>query len=699
MTRRERCANLDVMPIFVKFLFGSTEMSLAKAMQWLGQAYDDIQKQIEGRDLVIFDEFLRRKDKTYPFLGQQHLLEDFRRYRDTYHTVRELKENLRGYHEHLRGCRIDDNLAREVMGVKSDFKDSPLSLDFVKTTIEDVLAEESLYIKECLLSLDEQLERHLKGPVDEPGIPRQARASFEQTTLPTDKNSVNPLVEEAKYAYYQVIRDRLMSCGFVVTPPGTALGAVFPEKDWVDHNSIKFDFLLVAKEISDKLMLKYKLIGDDESALTRLLKPSRRLPEGIKEPLVSAVGCLCISWTCFKYRGGRRVYIPFLGLSGVVEKKIDKEYFKKYCRHLALPADLEPRGATTLDALKKDPEKMKGVSRSMKILWKTIEANEDKVKSLGGSIGRAHEQIRSFDLQIKQLKEQVNKEPERVLDMILDQTLLEMEKMDLNAELKVTRSDLERDRKNWSVQDELNTNYDEMVRRTNVCAISYRARETLRLRRPSRQALMSYVSFREKKLSAALEINKLQPRTSDGVDLWICGWHSLNCAEPAALMCASSLFCDGCDVIVCFPYEGLSDTGNFHNRPKETCAWCAAVELGFRSASRNDGGVNASLSSGQWLTQITLNTENEPKKPLRVGKGFDAFDDTNKIMAKTKTTLGGRGPGGLVKNVDLTTLAYPDEIQTKIGRVRSLYYLLGLLDPAVVAVGRLLLSYSRSSQF
>ena len=210
---------------------------------------------------------------------------------------------------------------------------------------------------------------------------------------------------------------------------------------------------------------------------------------------------------------------------------------------------------------------------------------------------------------------------------------------------------------------------------------------------------MSYVSFREKKLSAELEIKKLQPRTSEGVDLWICGWHSLNCAEPAALMCASSLFCDGCDVIVCFPYEGFSDTGNFHNRPKETCPWCAAVELGFRSVSRNDGGVNASLSSGQWLTPITLNTENEPRKPLRVGKGFDAFDDTNEIMTKTKTTLGGRGLGGLVNNADLTTLAYPDEIQTKIGRVRSLYYLLGLLDPAVVAVGRLLFSYSKSIRF
>jgi hypothetical protein len=381
-----------------------------------------------------------------------------------------------------------------------------------------------------------------------------------------------------------------------------------------------------------------------------------------EEPLVSAVGCVCVSWTRHD-RNGTTLYIPILGLSGVTENKPDRTFFERNCRQLGLPTDLsltQPRDTTEYTA---DPD----IDRLAQKVKDAYAASRDKRYT-------PKEQAR-FAQHKKELDAQ-----KQIL-----------------AGLDARR--LEHLTGRRDVANELYANYETMIHRTNLCAIQYRAREFLGMRRPSRQALMSYVSFRENKASKNIEIERSQKRTVEGVDLWICGWHSLNCAEPAALMCASSVFGEGCDVEICFPYEGLNDTGPFKSRPKETCAWCAAVELGFRSVSRNPAGPAPSMASGTWRTQITLNTRNEPRASLPTDAEFDAFNDGNAVLVNTKTTLGGRGGVGLVRNKDLVTEAYSDTVQTKIGRIRSMYHLLGLMDPEVVALDRPLFAYHPSVRY
>lgn len=157
-------------------------------------------------------------------------------------------------------------------------------------------------------------------------------------------------------------------------------------------------------------------------------------------------------------------------------------------------------------------------------------------------------------------------------------------------------------------------------------------------------------------------------------------------------MTAASLFGEGADVLICFPYEGLNDTGPSRNRPKETCPWCAAVELGFRSLTRNRGQVDQSVSSGKWDTEFTMNIANEPDEVLPTDVEFDANANDNEIIKRTRGTLGDK----LVKNKDLDTRAYSQVVETKIGRLRSMYHLLGLLDPEVVALGRPLFDRART---
>ena len=502
------------------------------------------------------------------------------------------------------------------------------------------------------------------------------------------------------------------------------MGAIFPECDWVfvDDKRFKFIFSQEVKRISDSLMLKYRIIGDDQRALTRLLMPTTRRFKG-DEPLASAVGCVCISWTRHKVRG-KRVYIPVLGFSGVTEAKPDPTLFQKYCRHLALPTNLalvSPQvyqdDKLTDFAFAPHPEiKSKQVEKSKKsqIILPLVQKKKRIDDKLRQKQKNESEQKKKESEQEKEGLIAEEKEEPTIEETLDEEEKIKLglwleEKTQLESEISTLIKEDVKLKEWFDVENELAVNYETMVRRTNLCALSYRTRQVLGLRLPSRQALMSYVAFRESKgQGVPLSINEDYKERLDelgwkglaGLDLWICGWHTLNCAEPSALATASSFFCSGTDVEICFPYEGLLDTGGFCNRPKETCPWCAAVELGFRSVSKpkpmtnlSSSGtfilteqIDESLKTGEWDTQPTHHLPNEPSDVLGTGDFFDAFASENEIMSQTKSTLGGCGLS-LARNKDLE-LAYSEVIHTKIGRIRSLFHLMGLIDQEIVALDR-----------
>ncbi|WP_375746446.1 hypothetical protein NR800_18035 [Corallococcus interemptor] len=667
------------MPILLAADTGVRPLTSSSALTWLQGAGLQLPDHVDEDGL---DLFVETRTKVYRETEGQAFIGDLEAFLQVRMSIRLALRNLTAYEEHLEAQQVTSGLVRELLGVKSAKKLDGELQEHVERVVNELLDEELDYVEECRASLHAQLDWHSSGTVDK-GAPTSRVLEKALTAL--NKNTAK---DEAKLRYYEPMRALLMGRGFVVSPPGTPLGAIFPASDWVRDIQLPGLFERRAKALTDELVQRYQLLGDDRSALTRMLKPppvppgkqsADNLWKAILQAFVSAVGCLCVSWTRHE-EGGRTVYVPVLGLSGVVQEAPNERYFSKYCRHLALPT-WEPDPAVDVGKAEL-PE-----------LEKEVETAREKVKKKAAELSK-------LGLMGKKPR-QPKDEDERSL--LSEYARLDADRNDVVARKDTALKKLNEELAKEAVQLGLWVNYDEMIRRTNVAAVGYRARELLRLRKPARQALLSYVSFRENKAHESLIIEGHPvPTLKDravGVDLWICGWHSLNCAEPAALMTASSFFCEGTDVVVCFPYEGLQDTGPFRNRPKETCAWCASVELGFRSLSRNPGQVDASKQSGQWLTQLTIHTLAEPSRALPSEAEFDAFDDTNPVAVSTRRTLSGTLAGfglSLVKNNNLDDRAYSDVVETKIGRVRSMYHMLGLLDPLVIALDRPLFGRSKS---
>ncbi|RKH98254.1 hypothetical protein D7Y04_25245 [Corallococcus sp. AB038B] len=704
MTLQGRASSPRSMTIQLKNLMGTSALSTVTARKWLLSGGYPVPEYIDDNCL---DRFLETRDKTYGFMQQQWFLSDVDGFYQARKSLVIAGKNLEGYAQHVRRLSVTDTLVLEVFGIKKGGKTSPEMLEAGRTTIEDLLTEERAYIRECWQSLEQQWDWHHDGRVDKgllsdgevSGIlsafaeesrlhnekveqVRDARKKIQEETSKAKKKAKgtqakaedayvppplpDPYVPPAekdrvKYAYYEPVRNRLMGLGFVVSPPGTALGAVFPPKDW-RRKIPEVVFNQKVKAFTDELVSRYHLVGDDETSLTRLLLPRKNAFQDMKSLFSGAVGCLCVSWTRHQVNG-ETVHVPILGLSGVVREEPGAAYLQLFCRHLALPnwqPDTPIPPAT--DQLFQASEKLKGLQKQS---------------------GTAYTQVKG-----SLTKKDLDPESEEGKALAAYR--------ELQARLK-KRDDKERKAYNEGkiqseIQRELTVNYETMLERTSLVAFGYRARTRMRLRTPARQALFSYVSFRKDKVSKNIQLN-VASDPGLGVDLWVSGWHSLNCAEPAALMTASSYFAEGCDVLICFPYEGFNDTGPGRNRPKETCPWCAAVELGFRSLSENKNQVKQSVSTGNWLTQLTSPLQDEPQKALPVNQGFDAFDDDNPIMHATRNTLAGTDTG-LVKNSDLETTAYAPAVMTKIGRLRSMYYLLGLSDREAVALDRPLYAYA-----
>jgi hypothetical protein len=139
------------------------------------------------------------------------------------------------------------------------------------------------------------------------------------------------------------------------------------------------------------------------------------------------------------------------------------------------------------------------------------------------------------------------------------------------------RTPLEKAKKQDKNEEIFNQYYDDIMARANNLAINYRVRELLKLRLPSRQAMLSY-------LGLSFFVTGDPKAYSDEIEPTpaVVGWHSFNCAEPAALTWITS-FVDGQDVYLCCPYEGKNNPGNLDLMPKETCPWCATGEIAYRS--------------------------------------------------------------------------------------------------------------------
>ena len=213
-----------------------------------------------------------------------------------------------------------------------------------------------------------------------------------------------------------------------------------------------------------------------------------------------------------------------------------------------------------------------------------------------------------------------------------------------------------------------NQYYDDIMARANALAINYRVREFLKLRLPSRQAMLSYLglSFFTPSCAQVEELSTpIEPTPG------VTRWHSFNCAEPAALAWISSFFVDGQDVHLCCPYEGMDDPGAWGLKPKETCPWCATVEIAYRSLRKVSidevenwsQTYDRSMRTGEWAHEITS---------ARKFKGLVADKAWREGLPRNKASL---------------QEGYPQAVNTNVAVLRALFREVGLLEESTIRVG------------
>ncbi len=216
-----------------------------------------------------------------------------------------------------------------------------------------------------------------------------------------------------------------------------------------------------------------------------------------------------------------------------------------------------------------------------------------------------------------------------------------------------------------------NQYYDDIMARANNLAINYRVRELLSLRLPSRQAMLSYVglSFFAASREQVNTLSSLGTPTPG-----VARWHSFNCAEPAALAWISSFFVDGQDVHLCCPYEGMDDPGALGLKPKETCPWCATVELAYRSLKKVP-----EIEREQWPSKFG--------KSMRTGVWAREFTNARQFSSKTDSEM----RVDLPRNKLAFELAYPSAVNNNVAVLRKIFKSVGLLEGSTIREDQLAL--------
>lgn len=606
----------------------------------------------------------------------------------------EIKRNLNGYEklvQHVEQMYIPQSessevtqqrvqlisavfgLSREGQSCKQAFSERCSKLwDVLKDPLKAIISSEKQYIQEMdniereYPDVKEQVNKQLNYTMTNRPGPQIKKHNPNAVDADSAKKRTEALKNCLPKEFCQYVRGYLSQNGFIPSPPGLPIGAVFPIKDWFTTTDANFNQL---HKKSDKLMAEYKILGNKNSG--------DHLLSGIGGQNLGAVGCACISWFRFQ-NAADTVYIPVLGLSGTsglasdATKEEYDEYFSKYTRHLGLPHFIEQNV--------KDKATIKNIKAQQK---QNERSAMDRIANLSHGQERARRWIAIYEKNRRNLIQ--NEEPPanqtekmKKLSESLACWKAAVKKHDDKRE-KIKKQHIEHEHRPRCQKEEQDINYQMMLGRANRVIINYKLRNVLGLRNIAHQSMMSFIAHRDYQDSY---IRVCDDKSSNqGIDLSIAFWHSLNCAEPAALACASSVLCQGVDIVVCFPYEGNQDAGKLRNRPKETCSWCASVEPRFRSIKTHaNRTITEMVDDGDWPAEFTDMMDLITQSPLPTSKAFDSLDSGNEIHQGTIKAL-----KGAVKNTNLSNAAYDELNMNKIGRVRSFFYMLGLLDKELIS--------------
>ena len=207
--------------------------------------------------------------------------------------------------------------------------------------------------------------------------------------------------------------------------------------------------------------------------------------------------------------------------------------------------------------------------------------------------------------------------------------------------------------------------YQLMMERSQELSLDYEIRKILDLRLPSRQAILSYIVFdySHKRVTDTSEENV---ESLEKPDFDLNQWHSLNCAEPAAMTLASSVFGEGRDVTICFPFEGKNYSPAHLPRPKETCEWCALVEVAFRSIGEPDVPIPSEESEQVEVTEELV------------------ADGLPQILHKPRGKVDLSELQNATKNANIFKVAYERSNLKRMEKIRKLFEAIGVLSEDLI---------------
>lgn len=211
-----------------------------------------------------------------------------------------------------------------------------------------------------------------------------------------------------------------------------------------------------------------------------------------------------------------------------------------------------------------------------------------------------------------------------------------------------------------------NSTYELIMERSQKLSLDYEIRKILDLRLPSRQAMLSYIIF-DNNHERITDTSEENSGSLEQPVFYLNQWHSFNCAEPAAMALASSVFCDGHDVTICFPFEGKNYSPQHLPRPKETCEWCALVELAFRSIGGPDV-LTPSEESEQVQATEKLVTEGLPEILHKPRGKLDLFHELQSAR----------------RNANIFKVAYEHSSLEKMEKIRKLFHAIGVLTEGLI---------------
>ena len=210
-----------------------------------------------------------------------------------------------------------------------------------------------------------------------------------------------------------------------------------------------------------------------------------------------------------------------------------------------------------------------------------------------------------------------------------------------------------------------NSTYQLMMERSQELSLDYEIRKILDLRLPSRQAMLSYIVF-DYSHKRVTDTSEESVESLEQPDFNVNQWHSFNCAEPAAMTLASSVFCEGRDVTICFPFEGKNYSPQHLPRPKETCEWCALVEVAFRSIGETGVPIPSEESEQVEVTE-ELVTDGLPQ-----------------ILHKPRGKVDLSELQNARKNANIFEVAYEQSNLKRMEKIRKLFEAIGVLSEDLI---------------